>query len=92
MTTRMHVFLPDDLVSALDQAVGKRRRSRFVEEAIREKLAREAQGAALRQSAGALDVDAYPEWATPEQTSAWVQEQRRQDEARLRRKVEAAAS
>ncbi|MCX6020539.1 MAG: glycosyltransferase family 4 protein [Chloroflexi bacterium] len=35
------------------------------------------QEAALKRSAGVLDVRDYPEWATPEKTSAWVREMRR---------------
>lgn len=36
-TVRTHVVLPRDLVEAVDTLVGKRTRSEFVEQALREK-------------------------------------------------------
>ncbi len=87
MPTRAHVFLPDDLVAEVDRIAGKRKRSRFVEAAIREKLARETLSTALRESVGVIDLADYPEWATPEKVSDWVRRSRRQDEERLRRKL-----
>ena len=79
MAVRTHVILPEALVERVDSLVGKRRRSRFVEEAIREKLTRDAQTEALRAAAGALASYDYPEWSTPEATSAWVSALRRND-------------
>jgi metal-responsive CopG/Arc/MetJ family transcriptional regulator len=35
---RIHILLPDDLMSELDELVGPRGRSRFVAEALRERL------------------------------------------------------
>lgn len=87
MATRAHVVLPEDLLEAVDRVAGKRKRSHFVEEAIREKLARETLNAALQESAGVIESNNYPEWATPEKTSAWVRDTRRTDEARLLRKT-----
>jgi hypothetical protein len=83
MTVRTHVILPESLVASMDKLVGKRRRSRYIEEAIREKLIRDAQSEALKAAAGALASEDYPEWSTPEATSAWVSALRR-TEAELR--------
>jgi predicted transcriptional regulator len=77
------VVLPEDLLERVDRVDGKRRRSRFVEEAVREKLAREELGAALEAGAGILDREDYPEWSTPEQTSRWVSALRELDRRRL---------
>ncbi|MBI2939721.1 MAG: hypothetical protein HYY04_04720 [Chloroflexi bacterium] len=87
MTARAHIVLPEELLSQVDRVAGKRKRSHFVEEAIREKLAREALSAALRKTAGILDPADYPEWETPEGISAWVRASRQLDEARLARKL-----
>jgi len=89
MTTpmRAHMILPEDLLEEVDRVAGKRKRSRFVESAIREKLSREALATALRESAGAIDLEAYPEWETPEDVSAWVRASRREDNIRLSRKL-----
>lgn len=89
MTTpaRAHIVLPEDLINAVDRVAGKRKRSRFVESAIREKLAREALSTALRESAGTIDLKSYPEWETPEKASEWVRSLRKEDDVRLSRKV-----
>jgi metal-responsive CopG/Arc/MetJ family transcriptional regulator len=84
---RAHVFLPDELLEQVDKVAGKRKRSRFVEEAIREKLSRDALGKALEESAGVLKSYDYPDWETPEKTSAWVRSLRELDNERLERKL-----
>ena len=81
---RTHLVLPDRLIEEIDGTVGKRKRSRFVEEAIREKLRREALLRALRETAGILPAAEYPEWETSEKGAAWVRESRRRDAERLR--------
>ena len=76
MNVRTHVVLPEDLIREVDRRVGARQRSRFVEEAIRERLAREALSSALRESAGTLEGKDYPDWGSPEDVSAWVRRSR----------------
>lgn len=90
MLMRTHVVLPADLVKEVDRVVGARRRSRFVEEAIRSHLRREQLGAALRETAGSLTGD-YPEWETPEKVSEWVARSRREDDQALERKLASSA-
>jgi hypothetical protein len=80
---RTHVILPDKLLEEIDSVVGKRKRSRFVEEAIREKLKRGSLLKALKETCGVLPPEEYPEWETPEKTAAWVRESRRRDSDRL---------
>jgi len=80
---RTRISLPEALVREVDAAVGARRRSRFVEEAIRAQLQRNRRLSAFGQVAGSLkDVDT-PGWETPEATSSWVAQQRAADDARL---------
>ncbi|HUG15874.1 MAG TPA: hypothetical protein VMM78_12760 [Thermomicrobiales bacterium] len=76
MATRTHVVLANDVLEELDRLVGKRKRSQFIEEAVRAKLQRERQRIALRDGAGILKDKDYPEWETPETIYAWVREQR----------------
>lgn len=92
MATRAHIALPEELLEAVDRVAGKRKRSRFVEAAIREKLSREALSAALKESAGSIDLSSYPEWKNPEGVSAWVRSGRREDEVRLARKLRSKPS
>ncbi len=87
MPTRAHIILPEELLLEVDRIAGKRKRSRFVEAAIREKLSREALSAALRESAGTIDLKSYPEWKTPEKVSEWVRSVRREDNVRLSKKL-----
>ena len=83
MLMRTHVRLPEDLVREVDRMVGSRRRSRFVEEAIRGQLKRQKLTTALEKVAGSLkDVD-VPGWETPEAASAWVAESRAEDDRRI---------
>ncbi len=86
MLMRTHVILPVDLVEEVDRTVGARRRSHFVEEAIRSHLRREKMATALRETAGSLKGD-YPGWETPEKVSEWVAKSRREDDAALERKL-----
>ncbi len=82
---RMHVVLPDDLVEAVDALAGKGKKSRFVEEAVRDKLRKERLLAALAETAGALSAEDHPHWATKEDVASWVRESRRQSDERLER-------
>ena len=77
---RMHVVLPEDLVKAVDALAGHGKRSRFIEEAVRDKLRKEDLLSALAETAGMLSADDHPEWATPEKVAAWVRETRQQSD------------
>jgi metal-responsive CopG/Arc/MetJ family transcriptional regulator len=86
---RTHIVLPREVVEDVDRLVGHRKRSHFMAEAVKEKLRREKLNAALEATAGILkDVD-IPEWATPEKTSAWVRDLRREADAATERKLTA---
>jgi len=82
---RTHLILPDELVEEIDRLVGKRKRSRFIVEALREKVRRETLLDALRETAGMLTEDEHPEWATSQRAAAWVRQSRQRDDERLRR-------
>ncbi len=83
-TIRTHVLLPRELVEEVDRAVGQRRRSHFIGEAVQEKLTRQRRTEALRRAAGSIDLAEYPAWSTPEKISAWVHDSRARDDARAR--------
>ena len=86
-TVRTHVVFPKELLQAVDELVGQRKRSAFVTEAVAEKLERERLGRALERTAGSLPADAYPEWETQEMISAWVRESRAFDNEATERKL-----
>lgn len=80
---RAHVVLPPDLVRESDALVGKRRRSKFLAEAVREKLARIKLARAAEQAAGALADIAVPGWETSESAARWVRTARSGSRSRL---------
>ena len=80
---RTHVVLPDELVEQVDALAGKGKRSRFIEEAVREKVRKEALLTALEKTAGILSAEKHPEWDTPEKVASWVRESRHQSDKRL---------
>lgn len=84
---RTHVVMSRDLVAAVDELVGHRRRSEFVAAAVEERVRRERLGRALDATAGILKPEDHPEWATPEGVHAWVRAGRALDEERLARKL-----
>lgn len=86
-SVRAHVLLPKDVVAAVDAIVGKRQRSRFILEAVEQKLLNARQLKALREGAGALADYDNPDWATPEKTSQWVHDMRRADDEHRMRKA-----
>src|SRR5438105_198146 len=59
---RTHVILSDEVIEAIDERVGERGRSRFLEEAAREKLERLDVEAAVTEGAGLLKEKDYPYW------------------------------
>lgn len=78
---RTHVIVADDVIDAIDHLVGQRGRSRFLEQAAREKLARLELETALASSAGILASKDYPEFTDQAAINAWVRAQRRTEEA-----------
>lgn len=81
MSTRVRVVLPDDLLAELDQTAGKSQRSRFIAEAVSEKLAR--QRYAGHEVAGLVAGDEIPVWTGPEDVIAWLRASRQRDIERL---------
>lgn len=73
---RTHVVLDDHVLAAIDRVAGERGRSRFLEEAAREKLARLELERTLHATAGKIDRTKHPEWADAKATAKWVREVR----------------
>ena len=69
---RTHVVLPRELVQAVDELVGRRGRSRFLREALEEKLACLRLIRAAEKAAGSLADTNIPGWETSESTVEWV--------------------
>lgn len=77
---RTHVILGDEVVEAIDQLVGQRGRSRFLDQAAREKLERLELEHALASTAGVLKSKDYPQFGDQASINEWVRAQRRTEE------------
>ncbi len=74
---RTHVVMSDEVLAAVDEVVGKRGRSRFLEAAAREKLDRLALVESLEATAGIAGGSAYRHWRDRRSAAAWVRKTRR---------------
>ena len=76
MSVRTNLLLPEDLVEAVDRLAGPRGRSRYVAEAVRERLRRDERVKAIRAAAGTWKDN--PLFPTDESVVEWVRELRRE--------------
>ncbi len=76
---RAHIVMPTGLVEEIDAEVGPRKRSRFVQEAVEEKLRRKRLRASIAEMAGSLANVEIPGWESSEAAAEWVRAQRRGD-------------
>jgi predicted transcriptional regulator len=74
---RTHVIVSDDVLDAVDEVAGKRGRSRFLEEAAKEKLERLELAEVLEATAGIAGDRDYGHWRDRRAASAWVKGTRR---------------
>jgi metal-responsive CopG/Arc/MetJ family transcriptional regulator len=74
---RTHVIMSDEVLNAIDKVVGKRGRSRFLEEAAEEKLERIALTESLEATAGIARGSSYKHWRDRRASAAWVRKTRR---------------
>jgi len=74
---KITVTLPKALLARLREHVPARQRSRFILEALEERLALEEQIAALEETAGAWSEQNHPEMRTDEDIDRWLGNLRR---------------
>lgn len=79
MTVRTNLLLPKELVEEVDHFAGPRGRSRYVAEALAEKLRRDRLREVVVATAGALRARDYPHWRTSEDVVAWVRKLRSEE-------------
>lgn len=77
---RIHVHIDEVLVAELDERVGARGRSRFIERATRAALEEELRWESIRSAFGAIDDEGH-EWDVD--PAAWVHEERGRDSTRV---------
>ena len=82
-TKRTHIVIPDQLVTQIDEVVGKRGRSGFLVQAAEKELQRLRQIKALEMAAGSWNDKDHQE--LKEGSSAWVKKLRQENERRLKK-------
>jgi hypothetical protein len=70
MSVRMNLLLPDDVVEGLERVAGERGKSRYVAEAVRERIRRDERWALLKSVAGIWRD--HPLFPTDESVVEWV--------------------
>ena len=75
--TRTNVTLPAELLDEVDRFAGPRGRSRYVAEAVAQRVKRDALGAAIRETAGAMV--GKPGWMSPDEVTAWADQLRSEE-------------
>ena len=77
LLARTNVTLPADLLEEVDRYAGPRGRSRYVAEAVAQRVKRDALGAAIRETAGAMV--GRPGHLSPDEVAQWVEDLRSEE-------------
>lgn len=67
---RTNLTLPQDLMAQVDELAGPRGRSRYVAEAVAQRVKRDKLGKAIRDTAGIMVGS--PGWMSPDEVVKWV--------------------
>jgi metal-responsive CopG/Arc/MetJ family transcriptional regulator len=67
---RTNLTLPEDLLAEVDSLAGPRGRSRYVAEAVAQRVKRDKLGNAIRETAGIMVGS--PGWMSPDEVVRWV--------------------
>jgi len=81
--SKTHLVFPTELLWTIDQLVGKRKRSKFVVQATKEKIARERFLKALDEAAGAWTDDNHPDLRTNEDIWRYLERARNSYQGRI---------
>lgn len=78
---RTHVIIDEEILRRIDALAGARGRSRFLEDAAREKLSRIELKAALEETAGVMNAADYPEFRDLAAIEETIRQRRAGDDA-----------
>ena len=67
---RTNLTLPEELLHEIDELAGPRGRSRYVAEAVAQRVKRDRLGRAIRETAGVMK--GRPGWMSPDEVVRWV--------------------
>lgn len=74
---RTNLTLPADLMAKVDELAGPRGRSRYVAEAVAQRVRRDELGRAIAETAGAMV--GKPGWMGPDEVVRWVDDLRTEE-------------
>lgn len=74
---RTNLTLPEELLREVDEIAGPRGRSRYVAEAVLQRVKRDRLGQAIRETAGIMV--GKPGWMSPDEVVRWVDELRSEE-------------
>lgn len=75
--TRTNVTLPGSLLREVDRLAGPRGRSRYVAEAVAQRVKRDRLRLVIRETAGIMV--GKPGWMSPDEVARWVDELRSEE-------------
>ena len=87
MKTKAHLVFPEEILNAVDEVAGKRKRSLFIVEATQEKLERERFLKALEGTKGVWTAKRHPELRTKRDLEGYLREKRRSYEKKVKRMI-----
>jgi metal-responsive CopG/Arc/MetJ family transcriptional regulator len=87
MKTKAHLVFPEEILNAVDEVAGKRKRSLFIVEATQEKLEKERFLRALERTKGAWTTNRHSELRTKRDLERYLREKRRSYEKRVKRLI-----
>lgn len=74
---RTNLTLPKELMAEVDALAGPRGRSRYVADAVAQRVKRDKLGKAIRETAGIMV--GKPGWMSPDEVVAWVDDLRSEE-------------
>ncbi len=84
MKSKLHFTCSPDIVQELDVFVGKRGRSKFITEAIKEKISKEKFSFAVSECAGAWSSENHPGLNSTKKITDYINKIREDSEKRLK--------
>lgn len=80
---RTHIMMPEEIIKQLNSFVGVRGRSKFIVDAVIERINRMRLKKAVAKVAGSLKDRDIPGWETGKKTSFWVHNLRQKADKNL---------
>lgn len=84
-TSKIHLTIPFELAKEVNKLAGERGRSKFIAEALNEKIQKEKFKTAVKECAGAWKVENHSELTSENKVSEYIDNIRKQSSERLKK-------